>query len=668
MRKPLLFFFALFVAQIDVLKAQVHPTDTVPAKINYQRDGDVVAFSSELRPLRPIAGAPEPFYTYFWEFGDGGFSFEKEPKHIYLNKGTFHPRLYATNNYDDGKPPPRRPGSIQIKQAPAPQRMANTHNFFKDGEHISLKSNNMPKPDEEMVLILGYKHNPMLGSLSGKGSIVLFFNDKEFKNDNFKIDSVRSHHQEKKSSIDNLMQFATSYFPSQQYYAHSGPSTDQNPFSNLKSKAELIKERIAKFRSIESWTYDKLNQNEENFMFFSMKTTPEMLKDTNAVVNISAMLIPDNPLADVSVFDLELQIVASHDPNKMMLRSRSMNYRFVGKNRLLTYKVKFQNTGKGPASMVNIGVKIPENLDKSSIKIIKTDPEVPLKDARYTSGSVMDTLIGKDSVNFIFKNIYLAGMQQDGVSDADSTKGFVEYSIKFKEKPKKTPFASGAAIIFDKNEPIYTNKARGKFKTGISPGIVTGYGFLGSKKTLNEYGDKNFSLGFTVSPFSPYRKFLQAEIYVSHYNYSNEFVSATDGFKVRDTVFNGRDGFLITGREFYSQSSRLNIDLVPIQLRYNINSFIGVGMGAITSLTLNQRVKNIQRSLLEGRQAQGEISRFTDDILLSDRKKSFSEVNAAGFLDVQLGLVRKGPALGFRYIKSFSVSDQRFFTYLSWKI
>lgn len=660
-------YIAIFLLSfcISFSKAQVIPADTVPVKIGYTFKGDTVKFTSALRPLRPIAGAPEPFYTYFWEFGDGDFSFQREPSHIYSTAGTYHARLFATNNYDDGKPPPRRPGSIVIKQSAT--KLANATNFFKAGENLAMKTNNMPKPNEEMVLILGYKKDLMLGSLQGKGKVVLFYNDKEFAKDNFLIDTVRLHHGEKKTENTSFLQMANYYMPIHKYYAQNGPSNNLNEF-DVKSKSELIKERIAKYRNMDAWEYDKLSKNEERFMFFSINTTAEMLADTNAVVTLSAMMIPDDPTADVNVYDLELQIVASHDPNKMMLRNRSMNYRFVGKNRRLNYKVRFQNTGKGPAKMVNVGVRIPENLDKSSIKILDTNPKVALRDSTYLTGSVMDTLVNKDSVNFVFRNIYLKGMQQDGVNDADSTKGFVEYSIKFIKKPKKKPFDSGAAIIFDKNEPIYTNQSKGKFKPGISPGIIMGYGMLGAKKKLNDYGNQSFSLGLSLSPFSPYRKYLQAEIYLGYYDYANEFKGTFKVSPAKDTTLNNRDGYLITEREFYTQSSRLNIDVVPLQLRYNINSFIGVGAGGIFSLTLNQHTKKFQNTFIEQRKsANGEINSLTDQIRLPTEKSSFSDINTAGFIDMQVGLVRKGPALGFRYIHSFSVKDERLFTYLSWK-
>src|SRR5690606_7074056 len=152
------------------------------------------------------------------------------------------------------------------------------------------------------------------------------------------------------------------------------------------------------------------------------------------------------------------------------------------------YKVKFQNTGKGPAKGVNVGVKIPDAFDKSTLKILNSQPQVISCDSTYIGQSCLDTLVKTDSINFIFKTIYMPGVHQDGVSDKDSTKGIIEYSIRFKEKPKKNAFSSVAAIIVDKNEPIYTNQAKGKFKPGISPGVILGYEFLGGNSTLNSFG------------------------------------------------------------------------------------------------------------------------------------------------------------------------------------
>ena len=70
-------------AQDSIHRAQ----DSIPAVIHIEEVGDSVHFSSQLRPLRHIAGAPAAFYTYFWELGDGRFSFDKEPLYAYRDTG-----------------------------------------------------------------------------------------------------------------------------------------------------------------------------------------------------------------------------------------------------------------------------------------------------------------------------------------------------------------------------------------------------------------------------------------------------------------------------------------------------------------------------------------------------------------------------------------------------
>ncbi len=48
--------------------------------------------------------------------GDGHYSKEAEPKHVYKNKGTYTTRLAVTNNYDNGKPPATRPKIVTINE------------------------------------------------------------------------------------------------------------------------------------------------------------------------------------------------------------------------------------------------------------------------------------------------------------------------------------------------------------------------------------------------------------------------------------------------------------------------------------------------------------------------------------------------------------------------
>jgi len=250
----LLTFFALAVAQ-----AQVLPSDTVPAKINY--DDDTGKFSAELRALRPIAGAPAPFYTYFWEFGDGGFSFEKDPLHIYSSSNPVKVRLFATNNYDDGKHPPTRPRPIKPTKPASggkPMLAANTPNFFKTGGSIELKSNAMPKPGDDMMLVFGYRNKASNGQPSLNGTLAILYNDKEFSNNNFVLTEGRTYFGEKKAALKPMMEMA--YLPQHSknpvYYASA------NPELNLpKEDQVLLKDKAKDFKNQEGWRFENLQRN-----------------------------------------------------------------------------------------------------------------------------------------------------------------------------------------------------------------------------------------------------------------------------------------------------------------------------------------------------------------------------------------------------------------------
>jgi hypothetical protein len=647
--------------------AQVLHPDTVPAIINHVTEDGLTKFSSELRPLRQIAGAPAPFYTYFWEFGDGGFSFEKEPTHIYSTSDSVKVRLFATNNYDDGKRPPTRPKLLKpLKPSASKPMMAsnsdNQSGLFKMGGSIELKSNCMPKPGDDMMLVFGYR-NKELGVQKLNGTIAILFNDKEFSNNNFVLAETRTYNSEEKGDLKSMLNVA--YLPSKKntpvYYASVD---DGMPLTNTAAEKIVLKDKAKDFKSQESWKFENLKPNEERFVFMHFKTTPEMLKDTNAVVRISAVFIPDNPLVETEFFNMELQIVASHDPNKMVLRKSRMNFRFTGKHRELTYKVRFQNTGKGPAKKIDVAVNISEVFSPITLKVTKTKPEVVNCDSAYSGQSCIKTIRGTDSVHFVFSNIYLPGLQQKGVTDADSTMGFVEYKIKFKEKPKKLPIKSGAAIIFDKNEPIYTNRAVGRFKMGLSPGLILGYGFPFETDNRNFLNNKNVVIGASLAPYAPHRSYWQAEIYLNSFKENTLLVNTLVG-GLKDTVIN-KVPYRVDRKDYYRTTKILTINAVPLQFRYNINKFIGAGAGTLVSLHVYDKSSTTIKYRLIGTQA-GTTNQELD-VLANETKEKFTNIRTSFFADIQLGLVRVGPSIGFRYIFDPKSNNNRMGTYVTWKL
>lgn len=640
-------------------KAQVLPSDTVPAKIKFENLPQGLRFDSELRPLRGVAGAPAPFYTYFWEFGDGSFSFEQNPTHQF-NRDSVMVRLYATNNYDDGKRPPTKPRPIKTGSS-RPMLASNTGMFGQD-EDILLKTNCMPKPNDELILVIGYRNSTGLPSTSG--TLALFFNDTEFNRKNFDLIDARTYNSEFPIKIteSGLPQSAKTKSKNQLLY---WASADKSSFLPSIAQKIVLAEKLKNFKDHKAWHFQNLKNKEERYAFISFKTTPEMLKDTNAILRIGAAMIPDNPSLETSYTQIELQIVASHDPNKMSLRKSRMNYRFTGKNRELTYKIRFQNTGKGPAKRIDVASKIAEVFDPSTIKITATKPQVTTCDSAYANQSCLKYILQGDSAHFVFTNIYLPGTQQKGVNDADSTQGFVEYKIKFKEKPEKLPIKSGAAIVFDKNEPIYTNRATGRFKMGLSPGVIVGYGFPFDTNNQSFLSRKNVVVGASLSPYAPHRFYWQAELYLNSFNENTFLVAGNTTSK--DTVIN-RVPYQVLAKDHYKIQKVLTINVVPIQARYNINKFMGVGLGAFLSVDLNKKEQDELRYTLQSASAQGTVGTISNlNILANNVKNAFSDWRTTAFADVQLGLVRVGPAVGFRYLYDIGAGTNRMTTYITWK-
>lgn len=637
--------------------AQQRPApDTIPAVINIAQEENRAALKAELRPLRQIAGAPEAFYSYYWEFGDGTFSFAPQPEHHYKDTGTYEIRLYATNNYDDGKAPKSKPRRIKVKKT-LYAATEQPSSFFAASDMLGMKINRMPKPGEEIVTIVGYRHPGGAGSMSG--SLLLFYNEKQFSNKNFALLEERAHYNERKFKADSVLAMAPS---DELYLPLAGPNA--NPWIDPVRKtavSALLAEKKALFREQHAWRVENLNAGEEKFLFLSLETTPEMIKDTNAVVTISGMFIPDDPLLPLSRYDLEMQIVASHDPNRIQLRNRRMNYRFVSKQRELSYKVQFQNTGRGPASKVAIGIAVPGMLNGQSLEITDYSPRCVMCDSAYERQSCLDTIVRQDSIFFVFNNIYLKGVKQEGVADPDSTKGFIKYKVRFGEELKKLPFTTQAAIVFDRNEPVITNRSRGYFKPGLSPGLIVGYG-KGFAKTELPLGIPAGTVGVSVSAYAPYKPYFQAELYLG---VPQRRESLTDFSRdQRDTAIDGAR-YIVQSRELYEKVTRLSMDVVPLQLRYNVKSWLGVGAGMMASVLVSEKVK--ERKVITAQPIPDTNPPRQFESLEKGRSEHFISWDGALFADVNLGMVRAGPSLGLRLIQYFKEPQQRLFIYGIWR-
>ncbi|WP_121908726.1 DUF7849 domain-containing protein [Ulvibacter antarcticus] len=653
MKTYILLFASLLVSGLAFSQVQ---NDTLrrSANIGFDRNGNLVSFKPETPPLQQIAGAPKAFYTFYWEFDDGTYSTEKEPKHAYKNKGEYDVKLWATNQYDTGKPPSTRPKKVAVNDI-----TSEAGDIASMDENLDLMINRDPIPQEEMVVVMSYKN---ANSFVSSGKLYLYYNERQFKADNFELTDSRTYHGERKVSnsgfalnekIDALddTYYAAAKNELLQIHTKAIDTTERN---NLPLTME---ESEAYYKKSEAFEFDDMQPNEERNVFFTMKTTPEMIKDTSAIITVRSIYVPDNNSSKHKVKDLEMEIVTSHDPNKMSSNASLMNYRFV-RFKTFKFKIKFQNNGEGPARTIRLETDIPEMFDKQTIEVTDQYPECPIcPKNREVAYSCLDTTFTKEQAIFTYKNIYLPGSQQKNVKEYDSTKGFVKYRIKLKKDFHKKKTKSRTAIIFDKNEPIITNYATTRFIPGISLGAKVGYAITPGRDNAKEY-----FAGVTISPFKSYRGYLQFELFGSYAEFQ-EFNQFTEQTPV--DVF-------INSYEYFQTATTRNFTgyLVPISYRYNLNNFMAIGTGVQMKLDITNKTiteTNGEYSLIIPSEGQVIRDDTQDTFTRTETNCDCVNFRTGIFAGFNIGFARIGPSVGARYIYYLNEDNQQIQLYGIWK-
>ncbi|SMG33018.1 PKD domain-containing protein [Marivirga sericea] len=649
---PLLFFSQVCFSQ------KVNSGDSVfrEATIKTVLEGNVAKFDVDTPPLIQISGAPKGYYTFFWEFGDGTLSKEENPEHTFREEGEYQVKLWVTNNYDAGKTPTTRPKKVKVDKI----ENQNTESaaLLNEGELFDFSKNREPIPNEELVVVLTYKnpHNELTN-----GRLYFFYNESKYRSDNFQLMDIRPYHNEypilsdEHLAIEQISPFQSMLaFSNRESFKASLFTQDTTDQAELNETIERSKEV---FRDMKQIGFIDFKPGEERNIFFQLRTTPEMLKDTSAIISIRGIYVPNTKSANHSVKEMEMEIVTSHDPNKMTTNANLMDFRNRNQKEF-KYKIQFQNNGEGPANTVRLETDVPEIFDQKEIRLLDFYPKCEICPEEDVSYSCLDTTFLENKVIFTFENIYLPGSNQKGVNSYDSTKGFVSYEIPLKGKIKKQKTQSQTAIYFDKNEPIITNYATTRFAPGLSVGVKGGVMRTGS---LNNY--QEWFLGATISNYQAFRGYWQSEVMIGSNSYSSsrEYIERIP----RDEVF--------TDVYDYNQQSEfqnLSFYLVPTSYRYNLTDFFAVAGGIqfkwdIRSTEELERVgeyteiiesENFVRRIPE--QDTFEQETFSD---------SFINFNTAAFVDFNLGKVRIGPSVGIRYHLYLKAPTHQWQFYGSWK-
>lgn len=648
--KPITSVFFILFTVFAIGQTKVKDTITRRASIGFIQNGNAVTFKPETPPLIPIAGAPKPSYSYLWELGDGHYSKEAEPKHIYKKKGTYTTRLAVTNNYDNGKPPATRPKKVAVNDV--------TDNNYKDIASIAdqngfaILKNCDPIPEQEMVVVVSYQN---LENYVSSGKLYLFYNEKQFKHNNFELSDFRTYADEREIK-ENLVAAVDDLDDSNNFTAAVESNFNLKKYRNTTTEENLdasLLDAHKTYHNVSVLEFDNADPGETRNVFYTFKTTPEMIKDTSATVTMRGIFVPNRSYKNHKIKNLEMEIVTSHDPNKMGSNGSFMNYRLVRFKRV-NFKTRFQNNGEGPARKIRLETDIPDMFDKKTFQIESMYPECPIcpKDEEPTV-SCLDTIIKQKQIIFTFKNIYLPGTEQKNVKEKDSTKGFVKYSMKFGEDFHKVKTKSRTSIIFDKNEPIITNYATTRFLPGISIGAKAGYNFYPDLDKSTSY-----FVGATISPFKSYRFYWQVE----WVNALNQYNSAVD--IVNETRVNANGVRQLQRTTTMTENKNINWE-VPVLIRYNINNYIGIGAGIQANINVSsEQHQNIKVETFEGEK---ELILLDTKTTANTVKNSFSGFNTGLLFDLTAGFARIGPSLGARYVINFEQNFNYFQVYGIWK-
>lgn len=655
-------FYGLMLMVGGCLMGQEIQQDTLvrSAPVFYDVLGNKVDFRANMPPLNQIAGAPKAFYTYYWEFGDGNYSFKEKPSHSYEKPGDYTVKLWSTNNYDNGKPPDSRPKKVSVNfDADNQTDVASSDETspFVGEDDLMIRTNREALPDQEVVLITSYKNT---NEYVTNGKLYLFYNDTQFKDDNFILEDTRMHHGEQISS-EILFAEITEENDTKSYWASQDNALvfkktaiqDTTKRTILPATLEESKELYRAHQVIE---FNDMQPGEERNLFRTLKTTPEMLKDTSAIVTLRSIYVPDENYGNHTVKDTELEIVTSHDPNKMSSSGTIMNYRWL-RNKKVKFKVRFQNDGEGPANTIRLEVDTPEMFDKSTLEVLDMYPECRICPKQEVNYSCLDTILQKDKIIFTFKKIYLPGTAQKGVTEKDSTKGFVRYRMKFGKDFHKKKTRSRTAIYFDKNEPILTNYSTTRFLPGISIGAKAGYIFNPDLDNSKEY-----FVGATISPFKSYRGYLQAELFFSAKSFDD--LRNFETIDVNDIGISEIMRFTEANEE-----KGITTYLVPISYRYNLNNFLAVGAGVQLKLDLsNTCISETTGEFSLDIPGEGEIRDATRDTFQRiECDESFSNFQSGVFVGANVGGARIGPSVGARYVWNFNEPTSQIQVYGIWK-
>ncbi len=587
-------------------------------KIQFQMDN--------LPELMPIPGAVEkPEVQYLWVFGDGHYSFEETPVHIYerIQAEAFEAECFLTYTYtDDDQDPEKKkrrrkktkvPVNAYANRAPSTGHYSSFNRKNKNaGEKNSVyfQTNRSPKAGEDFVAILSYRNT---GDQPLNGKLKLLYNDYKSCPDCFTLPEIpKTYHDELYYSSDvGMTDIFTTAIASNDDHLVFSTSTFGTFQNNDLPKAE--------YASRETWEISNLAPGAEHHIFVILKTNETKTDTSLSTPVLMQFEHPNGSIIDE--YETELELVSSHDPNNILSKNyygrmdRAFEMPFKKKDHLF-YRVNFQNDGDGAASDIKIVVNLPGTLDTSTVEIVRVG--VGKNNDILEGNNLFRHQVFEDSLVFFLQNISLGGTGEANVRKSES-RGYVEFKIK--PKPRKAKkVVTQANIYFDTNDPVKTKKSRIRLRRSsrltFEVGVQQPQALADWSIPAPDFSFDNKFIGIGTSALLPQKRIsLDASIRYSVERYA--FAEAT--------------------AEFNYRFRHLTVSLIP---QVDVLPFLRIGVGVEAGALLTGH------RIFPGGPAQGieEFSIFNPDLQQAER---YGPIRYGGGIQVLVGASRKrGFALG----------------------
>ncbi len=393
----------------------------------------------------PIKQSPKAsklaYWDYFWEFGDGHYSDQKEPKHRYEKKGGYIVRLRLTPYYSPS-PSVTIVESVEVtggtgaptETYPGAKSVFITSSTASRTNAASVQGDIVPGNSYDFALHYRYASKEVTNGL-----LVFFYNKiEEFKHENaFSIDKnddqavrIRAGEQLLRTSLE-IPEYA--------------------------EKARGLKNQYGDYIA---FRIPDMPKGTDRRLFFTVLAEPGVLgkyREKGKTVTFAAVWLPGGAQKGSEFEDeFKAEIHDIHDPNRISV-SPNIAYFRKHKHETLDYAVRFQNEGEGVARDVTIKVPLDKGLNGETVSVTAMDPKVPVYDPAKPDEPSYQVLKELNAVKFVFRNIGLEGKQNFEFFDSKkSTKGSIRFSIE-NNKKRRPDIRAKAFIYFEENKPVVTN-------------------------------------------------------------------------------------------------------------------------------------------------------------------------------------------------------------------